>query len=249
MTSLTPAYAPLPDDQIQRVLAVAAHPDDLDFGASGTLAGFVRHGIDVTYLLCTYGDQGGFDDTPREQIPALRENEQRAAAKAIGINDVRFLTGYRDGWLEPSFDLQRDIVRVIRQVRPQRLLAQSPERWWDRLPASHPDHLAAGEAVVRAVYPAAQNPFAWPELISEEGLDPWPVRELWLMAHHTPNHFVDITENFPVKLAALQAHQSQTGHLGTELEDRLRQWGTRVSEAAGLAPGQLAEAFRVCGLN
>jgi LmbE family N-acetylglucosaminyl deacetylase len=239
----------LPDDEVQRVLAVAAHPDDLDFGASGTLAEFVNAGIEVTYLLCTFGDQGGFDDTPREQMPALRESEQRAAAKAIGVTDVRFLTGYRDGWLEPTFDLQRDIVRVIRQVQPQRMLTQSPERWWERIAASHPDHLAAGEATVRAIYPAAQNPFAWPELIADEGLQPWSVAELWLMAHHTPNHIVDITENFPKKLAALKAHTSQTGHMGDDLEARLRDWGGRVATMGGLAEGRLAEAFRVCNLG
>ncbi|MGL5829261.1 MAG: PIG-L deacetylase family protein [Angustibacter sp.] len=249
MSTMAPAVVALPDDQVQRMLAVAAHPDDLDFGASGTLAACVANGIEITYLLCTYGDQGGFDDTPRSEIPAIREREQRAAAKAIGVHDVRFLAGYRDGWLEPTFDLQRDIVRVIRQVRPQRLLTQSPERWWDRLQASHPDHLAAGEATVRAMYPAAQNPFAWPELLSDEGLEPWPVRELWLMAHHCPNHFVDITETFPRKLAALEAHASQTSHLGAELATRLTDWGTRVAAAGGLPDGRLAEAFRVCPLN
>ncbi len=249
MPSMAPAVTPLPDEQVQRMLAVAAHPDDLDFGASGTLAACVANGVEVTYLLCTYGDQGGFDSTPREQIPALREQEQRAAAKAIGVQDVRFLQGYRDGWLEPTFDLQKDIVRVIREVQPQRLLTQSPERWWDRIPASHPDHLAAGEATVRAVYPAAQNPFAWPELLEQEKLEPWPVSELWLMAHHSPNHFVDITETLPRKLAALEAHVSQTAHLGEELATRITQWGTRVAAVAGLPEGRLAEAFRVCPLN
>jgi LmbE family N-acetylglucosaminyl deacetylase len=235
---------PIPDSDVQRVLAIAAHPDDLDFGASGTIATFVDAGIEVTYLLCTYGDQGGFDHTPREQMPAIREAEQRAAAKAVGVSDVRFLTGYRDGWLQPTFDLQRDITRVIRQVRPQRLLSQSPERYWDRLPASHPDHLAAGEAAIRAVYPAARNPFAWPELL-DEGLQPWTVGEVWLMAHPQNDHTVDITDTFGRKLAALQAHVSQTGHLGEALEERLRQWGTHVATEGGLADDRLAEGFRI----
>ncbi len=239
----------LADREIQRVLAIAAHPDDLDFGASGTIAGWVDAGISVTYLLCTYGEQGGFDDTAREEIPGIRAAEQRAAAAAIGVRDVRFLSGYRDGWLEPSFDLQRDLVRVIRQVQPQRVLAQSPERFWDRLPASHPDHLAAGEASVRAIYPAAQNPHAWPELITQEGLEPWSVAELWLMAHHTPNHLVEITAQFPRKLQALQAHTSQTAHLGDGLEQRLREWGSRLAQTHGLPEGTLAEAFRVCSLG
>jgi len=113
---------PLPDLEVERVLVIAAHPDDIDFGAAGTVATFVDAGLTVTYLVCTQGDQGGFDDTPREQMPAIRMAEQRAAAAAVGVSDVRFLQGYRDGWLEPTFELQRDIVRVIRDVRPRRLL-------------------------------------------------------------------------------------------------------------------------------
>ena len=104
----------------------------------------------------------------------IREREQRAAADALGVKDVRFLDGYRDGWLEPTPELQREITQVIRQVRPHRILTSSPDRNWDRIAASHPDHLAAGEATVRAVYPAARNPFAFPELLAE-GLEPWTV--------------------------------------------------------------------------
>jgi LmbE family N-acetylglucosaminyl deacetylase len=235
---------PLTDSEISTVLCVAAHPDDLDFGASGTIAGFVEAGLSVTYVLCTRGDQGGFDDTPREHMPMIREKEQRDAAAAVGVQDVRFLDGFRDGWLEPTHDLQRELVRVIRQVRPERMLVQSPERNWSRIGASHPDHLAAGEAAVRAVYPAARNACAYPELLAEEGLEPWTVRELWLMADPAPDHFVDITDRFARKLAALHAHQSQTSHM-EDLEHMLRQWGTHVAQAAGSPEGRLAEAFRV----
>lgn len=236
---------PLPDTDVERVLAVAAHPDDIDFGASGTIARFVDAGIDVTYLVCTYGDQGGFDETPREQMPVLRETEQRAAAAAVGVTDVRFLDGYRDGWLEPSFDLQRDIVQVIRQVRPQRMLIPSPERWWERIHASHPDHLACGEAAIRAIYPAARNPFAWPELISDEGLEPWTVDETWLMAHHDSPHAVDITDVFDRKVAALRAHASQTGHMGEQLATMLAEWGHANATSAGLSADRMAECFKV----
>lgn len=235
---------PIPDSDISRVLCVAAHPDDLDFGASGTVTTLVAAGLTVTYLLCTRGDQGGFDDTPREEMPAIREREQRDAAAAVGVDDVRFLEGFRDGWLEPTHELQKEIVRVIRQVRPERMLIQSPERNWARIGASHPDHLAAGEASIRAVYPAARNPFSYPELLEEEGLEPWTVREVWLMADPSPDHMVDITAVFDRKLAALHAHASQTGHL-SDLEDMLRMWGSRTAEAAGMPSGTLAEAFRV----
>ncbi len=226
------------------MLCVAAHPDDLDFGAAGTTSGFVDAGLTVTYLLCTRGDQGGFDDTPREAMPALREQEQRDAAAQVGVADVRFLDGFRDGWLEPSHDLQREIVRVIRQVRPERMLIQSPERNWARIGASHPDHLAAGEASVRAVYPAARNAFAFPELLESEGLQPWTVRELWIMADPNPDHFVDITATFARKIAALRAHVTQTSHMD-DLEGMLRQWGERIAALGSLPQGALAEAYRV----
>lgn len=235
---------PLDSSAVSRILAVAAHPDDLDFGAAGTTATWTTEGKEVTYLLCTRGDQGGFDDTPREDMPRIREAEQRAAAAAVGVTDVRFLDGYRDGWLDPTHELQRDIVRVIRQVRPERMLIQSPERNWTRIGASHPDHLAAGEASIRAVYPAARNPFSYPELLADEGLEPWTVKEVWLMADPNADHYVDITDTFPRKLEALHAHTSQTSHM-EDLESMLRMWGGRTAQAAGFPEGRLAEMFRI----
>ena len=228
-----------------RALVVAAHPDDIEFGASGTVTGWTDAGVEVTYLLCTYGDQGGFDDTPREQMPRLREAEQRDAAAVAGVTDVRFLEGYRDGYLEPTHELVRDIARVIRQVRPVRVLAPSPERWWGRLPASHPDHLAAGEACVRAVYPAARNAFAYPELAGDEGLEPWTVTETWLMAHPTPDHRVDVTGTLDRKLKALRAHASQTSHTGPELEEMVQGGLAAAAREAGWGEGRYAESFKV----
>ena len=240
---------PLPDKGIQRVLVVVAHPDDCDFWAAGTIAGWVEAGLSVTILLCTHGEQGGFDDTNREQMPAIREREQVAASAALGVKDVRFLQGHRDGWLEPSWELQRQIVEVIRDVRPQRVLIQSPERWYDRIQASHPDHLAAGEAAIRAIYPAAENRYAWPELIERQRLEPWHVNEVWIMAHPEMTHVVDITDTFGRKVAALQAHTSQTGHMGDQLEDFLSDWGSGVAEMFGLGQGRLGECFHVMDLG
>lgn len=240
---------PLPDQDVARALVVAAHPDDIDFGSAGTVACWVRAGIEVTYLLVTYGDAGGFDETPREEVPRLREREQRAAARAVGVTDVRFLSGYRDGYVETSHGLVRDVARVIRQVRPRRVLAQSPERWWGRLPASHHDHLATGEATVRAVYPAARNRFAFPELLSEEGLEPWVVEDLWLVAHPTSNHWVDITGTFDAKLAALRAHTSQTEHLGDRLVTMLQDSFGATAREAGLPAGRYAEGYFVVAIE
>lgn len=227
---------------IERVLAVAAHPDDLDFGASGTVAGLVAAGASVSYCIATSGDAGGFDDTPREQMGPLREREQRAAGRALGVEDITFL-GYQDGELAPSMELRRDISRVIRQIRPQLMLIPSPTRNWARIPASHPDHLAAGEAAINAIYPDARNPFAHKELLRDEGLPAWSVPEVWLMGDPVLDHIVDITDQWPAKLAALHAHVSQVGHRD-DLDAFLRQWASEVAADAGLPEGRLAEGFR-----
>ena len=240
---------PRPDTEIERILVVAAHPDDADFGLAGTMARWVDAGIEVTLLCVTHGEQGARPDADITTIPALREAEQEAACAAYGVTDVRWVEGHRDGWLEPTFELQREIVRAIRDVRPQRVVCQSPERNYDRLQASHPDHLAAGEATVRACYPAAENPFAWPELHSEEGLPFWHVGEIWLMAHPAPDHVVDITDTFARKVAALQAHASQTAHRGEELEAFLRRMTGLMAQRMGLPEGRLGEAFKVIPLN
>ena len=151
---------PIADSEIKRVLVVNAHPDDSDFGASGTISQWVKQGIHVSYVLCTNGDQGGEASSySREEMPQVRQREQRAACAALGISDVTFLN-YVDGHLEPTLQLRKDIVRQIRRVQPDRIVCQSPERNWERIGASHPDHLAAGEATIQAVYPDARNPFA-----------------------------------------------------------------------------------------
>lgn len=233
---------PPPLDVPSRALVVTAHPDDVDFGAAGTIASWVAQGTRVTYCIVTDGDAGGFDpDVPRSQIPSIRRGEQVQAAKILGVEDVRFL-GYRDGELEVSQGLRRDISRVIRQVRPERMLIQSPERNWARLPASHPDHLAAGEAAIFAIYPDARNPFAHPALLTDEGLEAWTVHDVWVMGAPDPNHIVDVTDHVELKLSALRAHESQTAHMD-DLDERIRSWMTSAAERGGLPEGQLAEAF------
>ena len=127
-------------------------------------------------------------------MAAVRQSEQRAAAAEVGVTDVTFL-GYPDGRLLPSLELRRDISRQVRIHRPQRLVCQSPDRLWDRIGASHPDHLVAGEAAVCAAYPDARNPFAHPELL-EEGLEPYAVAEIWMMAAPGTNRVVDVTDTF-----------------------------------------------------
>jgi len=236
-----PSAEPLSD--VSRVLCVFAHPDDVDFGAAGTVAGWISAGIEVSYLLVTRGDAGGFDDTPRDQVPAIREAEQRAAAAVLGVTDVTFLDGYGDGTVTPSLELRKEITRAIRRVRPDRVLTSSPLRRWERMAGpSHPDHLAVGEATTCAIYPDARNEFAFPEL-SVEGLKPWVVREVWYQQGPSPDHAVDVTDVFDIKVAALRAHASQINHI--DLAGVLRQRLTQSALAAGLPEGRLAETFTV----
>jgi LmbE family N-acetylglucosaminyl deacetylase len=236
-----------PDDDVTRILAVMAHPDDVDFGIAGSVAAWTDRGIEVSYCIVTDGDAGGSDlSVSRPDMAALRREEQTAAASVVGVKDVTFL-GYPDGRLTPSIELRRDISREIRRVRPDRVVCQSPERMWDRIYASHPDHLAAGEASVCAVYPDARNPFAHPELL-QEGYEPFTVPELWLVAFTGPNRAVDVTKTFDRKIEALRCHVSQVGD-GEQLAERIRSWLEPAGAAAGLPAGGLAESFMVVGTN
>lgn len=220
-----------------------AHPDDCDFGAGGTIAQWTAKGIEVSYCIITNGDQGGEESgIPLEEMARVRQKEQRDAGAALGVTEITYLN-YRDGWLMPSIELRKEIVKAIRIAKPDRMLVQSPERNWERIFASHPDHLAAGETAIQAVYPDARNPYAFTDL-KEAGFEPWRVREVWMTGSPTPNHFVDITETFDKKMTALHAHVSQTAH-NKELENMVREWGQRNAEAQGLPAGKIVEIFKV----
>jgi LmbE family N-acetylglucosaminyl deacetylase len=229
-------------DAVERILVVIAHPDDVDFGAAGSVATWTDAGIDVTYCIVTDGDAGGFDASiSRAEMAEIRRAEQTAAAKHVGVTELVFL-GHPDGRVESTLDLRRDLSRVMRQVRPQRVVTQSPERMYERMYASHPDHLATGEATICAVYPDARNEFAHPELLAE-GWEPWTVDEIWLMAARDADRFVDITDALDRKLDALKSHVSQ--HPDPDRLDTLMgDWATAVAEMAGYPEGRLAEGFR-----
>jgi LmbE family N-acetylglucosaminyl deacetylase len=229
-----------PDQDVDSVLVVTAHPDDVDFSAAGSIANWTDAGIDVSYCICTSGEAGGSDRSmTRLAMADLREEEQRVAANVVGVNDVTFLR-YPDGRLEPTLELRRDISRVIRRVRPQRVLTQSAERNSQHVYANHPDHLAAGAAALAAVYPDARNPFAHPELL-DEGWEPWSVTEVYLMTAMNPDTFVDITDTVERKVKALRSHVSQTAPEG--LDELIREWAAANAKLAGLPDGSLAEGF------
>jgi LmbE family N-acetylglucosaminyl deacetylase len=236
-----PEYAT--DDGIERVLVVVAHPDDIDFGVAGSVAMWTSVGIEVTYCLVTSGDAGGDDrEQSREDMARMREAEQTAAAKVVGVDDLRFLH-YPDGRVEATLELRRDLSRVMRQVRPQRVVTQSPDRLYDRIYASHPDHLATGDAAIAAVYPDARNPFAHPELLAADALEPWSIPQLWIMARPDPNVYVEITEVMDAKLKALCSHTSQISDTD-RIETLLRDWAAANAKSAGLPDGAYAEMFR-----
>jgi LmbE family N-acetylglucosaminyl deacetylase len=228
----------------RRVLAIAAHPDDLDFGSAGAVAAWTDAGLDVSYCVVTDGKAGGFDrGVARADIPAIRRDEQRKAADLVGVTDVAFL-GYVDGEVTVTLELRHDLSRVIREVRPDRVICPSPRRDLDRVGRSHPDHLAVGEAALDAVYPDARNPFAHESLLADEGLEPWVVREVWLAGDPDPDTYVDITGTYERKLAAILAHTSQHPDAAA-IDPRMREGLGAAALAAGYGDGRLAESYRV----
>jgi LmbE family N-acetylglucosaminyl deacetylase len=235
-----PAFAT--DEGVERILVVVAHPDDIDFSTAGSAAVWTDAGIEVIYCLVTSGEAGGDDRSmARADMASLRQGEQTAAAKQVGVTDLRWL-GYPDGRVEYTLDLRRDISRVIRDVRPQRVVSMSPERSWERVYGNHPDHLATAEATLAAVYPDSRNPFAHPELL-DLGHEPWTVPQLWVQQRGGGNVYVDMTEQWDRKLAALLSHESPIPSREWA-EEVLRRWGKVNAEFAGLPDGRMCELFR-----
>jgi LmbE family N-acetylglucosaminyl deacetylase len=227
---------------LTRALVVVAHPDDVDFGTAGTVAYLTNRGVDVSYCLVTSGDAGGDDSTDtREERMAVREAEQTAAAKEVGVTSLTFLH-WPDGRVETTMALRREIARVIRSIRPQLVITQNPERNYERIFSSHPDHMATGEATLRAVYPDARNPHAFPELV-REGFEPHTVSQVWI-GGATPTMVVDITKTFDQKFDALSKHVSQIGNR-KGLKKMLREWSAATAQSAGMKEGRLAEGFRI----
>ena len=227
-----------------KILVVVAHPDDVDFGSGGTIATWIAEGHEVVYCLVTDGQAGGSDNTvTREQVAQTRRLEQTAAAKILGVTELHWL-GFQDGAVIADLNLRREISAIIRIVKPDRVLTQSAERNYSRIYASHPDHLATGEATICAIYPDARNEFAFPELLSERGLAPHAVPETWIMAGPDPKYFVDTTDVLDQKIAALLCHESQHPD-PAGLPARMRSWGEMIAKAGGLPAGRTAEAFLV----
>lgn len=233
----------LQPEEIERALVVMAHPDDVDFGAAGTVAKLTDAGVEVVYCLVTDGQAGGFDHSiPRNEMARIRRREQTEAAAKVGVTDLRFL-GHMDGSVVADMELRHDISVVIRQVRPQVVITQLPERDLDSTYGSHPDHIATGEATMCAVYPDARNPFAFPGHPIVD-LDDWSVDEVWIPFGPRGAGVVDITDQLDRKIEALMCHRSQHRDPAA-MEERVRTWWQGIAAEHGLPEGSSAEAFRV----
>jgi len=224
---------------------MVAHPDDIDFGSGGSVATWTGEGHEVSYCLVTDGDAGGFDEgISRPDMAVLRRKEQTAAAAILGVTDLHFL-GWPDGRIYVTHELRRDLSRVIRTVRPDRVVTSSPTRNLRSMYGSHPDHTAVGEATMCAVYPDARNPFAHPELLADEGLAAHTVGELWIThMGEGADHYIDTTDAYERKVEALRAHESQTAHM-EDLRGRMWAWGRVQAKAAGFGEDRLAEGYLV----
>ena len=222
------------EQQKRIAMVVVAHPDDAEFAAGGTVATWVRDGWEVYYVICTDATGGGSDDATdvgpvaKRLISDIRKREQRAAGVVLGLKDVFFLD-YPDGQLQPSIELRRDLVRLLRTYRPSRVICQSPERTWIPtlvLGRYHSDHLAAGQATLAAIYPMSQNPWDFPELL-DEGLLPHKISEIYIAGAPNINHYVDISGVMEKKIEALLCHESQFIGRTEDVEKMVR---TRVAE-------------------
>ena len=222
------------------VLVVAPHPDDAEFGAGGTVAGWTKEGRQVVFVVCTSGDKGTSDrDMAPERLAEIREKEQREAAGVLGVREVVFL-GHPDQGLEDTPEFRKQIVRLLRAYRPGTVVTSDPYRRY----ISHRDHRITGQVVLDAVYPYARDHMAYPDLL-EEGLEPHKVRELLFWDSEDVNFRSDITGTFDRKAAALRCHESQMGEIARTLGTQdLESWLRPLSEL--LAEGEdfeLAEAF------
>ena len=226
----------------QRILVILAHPDDPEFFCGASLARWSRAGHEIIYTLLTCGDKGRNDDNrhiPGNELCELRHNEERAAASVLGVNHVNFLDK-DDGYLVPDLSLRKEVVRIIRQIKPDILVTCDPQNLFATYGLNHPDHRAAGQVVLDAVFPAAGNELFFPDLI-DEGWLPHTPKEVWASLTSQPNVVLDVTDTWDIKIQALREHKSQIGD-PNKLEERMR--SRRTEESTDENP-RYEEKFKV----
>jgi LmbE family N-acetylglucosaminyl deacetylase len=223
-------------------MSIHAHPDDQEFTVGGTLAKWARAGCEVVTVCITSGGAGSNKYTPREMtreaLVAIREEEQRDAGRILGVKETIYL-GYEDGMLEPSIPLRRELTRLIRRHRPEAVLTGDPTvRYYGTTYMNHPDHRAAADVALDAVFPSAGTRLIFPELLAE-GLEPHEVRQVYIHGAERPDTYVDIAETLDVKVTALRAHKSQMGEW--DPSEMITQWAAEQGRRRKL---KAAESYR-----
>jgi LmbE family N-acetylglucosaminyl deacetylase len=223
-------------------MSIHAHPDDQEFTVGGTLAKWARAGCEIVTVCLTSGGAGSNKYTPpemtREALVAIREEEQRDACRILGVKETIYL-GYEDGMLEPSIPLRRELTRLIRRHRPEAVLTGDPTvRYYGTTYMNHPDHRAAADVALDAVFPSAGTRLIFPELLPE-GLEPHEVRQVYIHGAERPDTYVDIAETLDVKVAALRAHKSQMGEW--DPSEMITQWAAEQGRRRKL---KAAESYR-----
>ena len=222
-------------ESLERVMVIAAHPDDTEFGCAGTMLKWAQTGKEIAYVLLTSGDKGSRNPDVRPgRLAAQREGEQRAAATALGVKQVLFLR-HPDGILENTMELRRELAMIIRQHRPHIVVAIYPWRHYQM----HPDHRAAGQAALDAIY-AAREWYIFPEQLVE-GIEPWRVKQVFLFWTDNPDYWEDIGCCLEQRIAALARHTSQVGEDTTKLAERIRERAREAGQNPGYAA---AEGFK-----
>ncbi len=230
------------EEKFSRGMVVVAHADDAEFGCSGTVAKLCAEGWEIVYVMCTDGSKGSSDrEVTQKELSSIRRREQADAGKALGLKDVVFLD-HEDSMLQPTLELRKDIAREIRRYQPDVLICQYPMRTLDGgWGVGHPDHFAAGEAALAAVFPAARDHMTFPDLL-EDGFEPHKVAEVWIMGHPEPDLYMDVTKHMGTSIKALMAHKSQVGdRTEKDMTERMQEWRRRRAEGRGM---QYAEAFK-----
>jgi LmbE family N-acetylglucosaminyl deacetylase len=229
-----------------RVMVIVAHPDDAEFSAAGTIAKWAGEGKEIVYVLCTSGDKGTSDvAVSPAALAEQRRREQEAACRVLGVQRVVFL-GYEDGVLTSTLELRRDLVRQIRTFKPDIVVCQDPtSRWSGQQYLNHPDHRAAGDAALDAVYPSARDPHVFSELLAE-GLQPHKVREVYIISRDNADLWVDISPTLETKIQALYEHASQIRDRRDEVAGWVREGAQRQAEGHDL---EYAEGFKYVKLG
>lgn len=218
---------------------IYAHPDDIEFGVAGTAALWAKHGAEVIYVVITDGNVGSHEpDMTVEKLAEIRRAEQTAAAEVAGASCI-FL-GYHDGLLQPTMELRQKLVRLIRQHKPNVVVCGDPTIYFsgDGTRINHPDHRAAAQAAIDAVFPAAEMRLIYSEL-EDEGILPHKVNYVYISYGRDPNYYIDISETIETKMEALRQHVSQLGDW--DPEERLKEWSSGTGKKVGF---KYAEAFQ-----